>query len=178
MRIWNAENHEVTCKSEFKSRQPQALWCDGYQKFCIDAKALISGDDGKILLLRNASSKSASKRPSGDLPRGRIGSDSVKQTILEDARGGLGLAITVRKIAFAAIPDFRINGGRDWLISLVYKCSVRQNARFTLSREHDNYESVTVKDSRKLLTFMLPAESLRELFTLTAAFRRAQCVAN
>ena len=135
----------------------------GNQKFYIGVKALISDDEGRILLLRKVPSKSASGKPSWDLPGGRIASGNIKQTLLREAKEELGQPITVGKIAFAAIPDFRLNDGKDGLMFLVYNCSVRPKARFRLSKEHDRYEWVAVKDARKRLTFMLPPESLREL---------------
>lgn len=125
--------------------------------FHIGAKALISNDDGKLLLL---------KRPSGiwDLPGGRIQrGETLEQTLRREILEETGLELLSSIPLLTALTSIRIpQQGHDTvgLVFSIYHCTAAGTIR--LSPEHTEFAWFTSQDAAQVLPRSYPP-SLIEL---------------
>lgn len=135
------------------------------QQFYVGVKALITNDKGEILILKKVPDSYKYKfAPYWDIPGGKIKSEGVQKTLLREVEEELGIKNPkIVKLLDAAIANFKINGGKDSLLFIVYKCKIPKGTELRLSNEHSEYKWVNLKEAKKHLSFMFPKEFLEGL---------------
>ncbi len=133
------------------------------QKFYIGVKALIINlRNEALVLLKSPHKKTHRFKPYWGLPGGKIKNHTIEQTLAREVREELGISrIRILGPFGAAKANFRINGGKDNLMFIVYKCSIPPGSRIRLSAEHSGYSWVSMRKARRLLSFEFPKELLR-----------------
>lgn len=61
------------------------------------------------------------------------------------------------------VANFKIHGGKDNLMFVVYKCVVPEGTSLKLSNEHSEYKWVTPFEAKTFLSFQMPKEFLERL---------------
>ncbi len=135
------------------------------RQFYIGVKALITDKEGRILILRKVPTLPSHKwKPFWDLPGGKIQGQGIRETLVREIKEEVGVdRIRIGELFEAAPANFKINGGKDSLMFLIYRCTIPEGARLTLSEEHDKYRWVTRDEAREMLAYELPVESLERL---------------
>jgi 8-oxo-dGTP diphosphatase len=135
------------------------------KQFYVGVKALITDSEGEVLVLKKVPDSYGHKfAPYWDLPGGRIRDKSVRKTLLRELEEELGVKnLIIMKILGAAVANFKINGGRDSLLFIVYGCRLPKGTELRLSEEHSEYKWINPKEAKKYLSFMFPKEFLEVL---------------
>ncbi len=134
------------------------------EQFYIGIKALIANENGQILILRKIPKIKQKFEPYWDLPGGRIEGENPKETLAREVFEELGVkTLKILKIYDAAIANFRINGDKDGLFFVIYKCSLEKDTVLKLSEEHDQYKWIDKNEIKDHLEYMLPQDLLERL---------------
>ena len=117
-------------------------------KIGISQKAILFGDDGKILTLRR--SKTAPSRPlSWDLPGGELDfGENTKEGISREIREETGLEVQNIKV-IDVISGF--SDTKEFWVTICYSAKPTASD-VVLSYEHDNFQWVTPDEFQKLET--------------------------
>lgn len=132
------------------------------RRFYVGVKALVTDTGGNILLLRKVPRKPSHRwKPFWDLPGGKMQSSGIKSTLLREVKEELGTdKIKIGRFYGAGVARFRINGDRDGLILIVYRCALLKGTRIRLSEEHDTYEWVRRSEAKRRLSTLFDREFL------------------
>jgi len=141
----------------------------GEAKFHTGIKALITNENGEILLLKSGPAEEKhTKVEFWDFPGGRIkeGCD-IEDTLrreVEEELGVRGDELKIGDIFGATISNFKASHGEDIsLMLIVYKCELSGNREFVLSEEHSEWKYVSVEDAKRLLSVKFPASFIKRL---------------
>lgn len=134
------------------------------QKFHVGVKALITNNDGQILLMHEDGSTHRKPMPNyWDLPGGRMQeNEQVLDTLQREVKEETGIG-TLSDVSFvtAVISNHRIplaDGTVVGLVLMVYKVLIPDDATITLSDEHIGYEWVSVAETKIRLMNKYPVE--------------------
>lgn len=134
-------------------------------QFYVGTKALITDRKGRILLLRKVPRRKSDKwKPFWDLPGGKTQGHGLEETLAREVKEEIGIEnMKIVKLHDAAIANFKIHGGKDGLLMLLYRCKVPEESKIRLSKEHDCYRWAGKEEARRLLSFMLPEDCTHRL---------------
>jgi ADP-ribose pyrophosphatase YjhB (NUDIX family) len=131
--------------------------------FQIGVKALITDDNGKILLLDSGEWHLKHQTQHWDIPGGRIQEGhTVLGTLQREVEEETGIAkINEPKFFTAAMSNFQdipIDNHKVGLLLMVYKVKIPKNSKITLSHEHSAYEWADEKTAAQRLSYKYPRE--------------------
>jgi|SRR5579862_2927904 len=131
--------------------------------FQIGVKALITDDNGKILLLDSGDWHLKHQKRHWDIPGGRI---QEGHTVLDTLRREVEEETGIKRIEnaeffTAVISNFKDIPMGDELVGLalfIYKVTIPKNGKIVLSSEHSGHEWVAPKEAAKRLAYKYPQE--------------------
>lgn len=131
--------------------------------FQVGVKALITNDEGKILVLDSGDWHLKNQTRHWDIPGGRIQEGhSILETLQREVEEETGVKeISDEKFFTAAVSNFKdmpVDGHMVGLILMVYKVKIPKNSKIVLSEEHSNHEWVDSKEAAKRLAYKYPPE--------------------
>ncbi len=134
-------------------------------QFYVSTKALITDRRGRVLLLRKVPRRKSDRwKLFWDLPGGKTQGLGLKETLVREVEEEIGIAnIKIVRLHDAAIANFKIHGGKDGLLMLLYRCEVPDESKIRLSEEHDAYRWVGKEEAMRLLSVMLPEDCIHRL---------------
>lgn len=131
--------------------------------FQVGIKALITDDEGKVLVLDSGEWHLKHQTRHWDIPGGRIQEGhSALETLSREVAEETGINKIAKHEFFTAVisnfKDIPIDGHKVGLLLMIYKVSVPQNSKIVLSNEHSGYEWVSKKEAAKRLAYKYPPE--------------------
>ena len=131
--------------------------------FQVGIKALITNDEGKILVLDSGDWHLKHQKRHWDIPGGRIQEGhSALHTLRREVEEEIGIKKIVKSKFFTAIisnfADIPVDGYKVGLLLMIYKVQVPKNSKVVLSDEHAGYEWVSASEAAKRLTYKYPPE--------------------
>jgi len=133
--------------------------------FYIGVKGLIENEQGHILLLlADVTTHRKNTEPYWDIPGGRIEvGGNLIDTLQREIREETGItefaALPVQITALLSNHQVPTGYGTDAGLALVvYKVSIANDAKITISQEHERYEWVSKAEAARRLSNKYPAE--------------------
>lgn len=131
--------------------------------FQVGVKALITNDEGKILLLDSGDWHLKHQTRHWDIPGGRIQQGhSILDTLQREIEEKTGIKqvnnVQLFTSAISNFPDVKIGSEMVGLMLLIYKVKVPAGSKIRLSHEHSGYEWVDRKEAAKRLAYKYPPE--------------------
>ena len=137
-------------------------------KFHVGVKALVTNDEGKILLI-----KAGKKVPKvlkqnfkfWDFPGGKIkAEEDIQKALVREVNEEIHTRVEPIELFDVAISNFRdANDKNLFLMLVVYRCKLTQKDKFKLSSEHAEWEWVTIDVAKKRLLLKYPKSFVDKL---------------
>ena len=131
--------------------------------FQVGIKALITNDEGEILVLDSGDWHLKHQKRHWDIPGGRIQEGhSALETLKREVGEETGVKRITKSEFFTAIvsnfADIPVGEHKVGLLLIIYKVTISANSKIVLSNEHTGYEWVSAKEAAKRLAYKYPPE--------------------